>query len=68
MNNKEEFEKLAKQGYEEVDKNKNGSLDFNEIKSIMRFINNAAEEIVIRKNKIYSKKTNEVLAEYQSKK
>ena len=41
---------------------------FNEIKSIMRFINNAAEEIVIRKNKIYSKKTNEVLAEYQSKK
>ena len=41
---------------------------FNEIKSIMRFINNAAEQIVIRKNKIYSKKTNEVLAEYQSKK
>ena len=35
MNNKEEFEKLAKQGYEEVDKNKNGSLDFNEIKSIL---------------------------------
>ena len=46
MNNKEEFEKLAKQGYEEVDKNKNGSLDFNEIKSIMRFINNAAEEVI----------------------
>ena len=41
---------------------------FNEIKSIMRFINNAAEEIVIRKNKIYSKESNEVLAEYQSKK
>ena len=35
MNNKEQFEKLAKQGYEEVDKNKNGSLDFNEIKSIL---------------------------------
>lgn len=35
MNNKEQFEKLAKQGYEEVDKNKNGSLDFNKIKSIL---------------------------------
>ena len=35
LNNKEQFEKLAKQGYEEVDKNKNGSLDFNEIKSIL---------------------------------
>ena len=35
MNNKEQFEKLAKQGYEEVDKNKNGFLDFNEIKSIL---------------------------------
>ena len=35
MNYKEQFEKLAKQGYEEVDKNKNGSLDFNEIKSIL---------------------------------
>lgn len=35
MNNKEGFERVAKKGYEEVDKNKNGSLDFNEIKSIL---------------------------------
>ena len=35
MSNKEEFEKVAKKGFEEVDTNKNGSLDFNEIKSIL---------------------------------
>lgn len=34
----------------------------------MRFINNADEEIVIRKNKIISRSTGDILAEYSSNK
>ena len=30
MKNKEEFEKIAKKGFEEVDTNKNGAIDFEE--------------------------------------
>ena len=41
---------------------------FGDIKSIMRFINNADEEIVIRKNKIISRSTGDILAEYSSNK
>ena len=38
---------------------------FNEIKSVMRFINNLEEEAIIRKNKIYSKNNGNLLAEYK---
>ena len=38
MKNKEEFEKIAKKGFEEVDTNKNGAIDFEEVqKKLVNF-------------------------------
>ena len=35
MKNKEEFEKIAKKGFEEVDTNKNGAIYFEEVQKIL---------------------------------
>lgn len=36
LNNPAEFDKIAKQGYEEVDTNKSGLIDFEEIGAILK--------------------------------
>ena len=35
LNDKDAFEKAAKQGFDEVDSNKNGKIDFEEIKAVL---------------------------------
>lgn len=58
--------KLNKDYFEKINQIK--MIEFEDIKSAMRYINNSERDLTVRKTKIYDTKTNELIAIIKIKK